>query len=105
MPAATLNTDCQNQAARLGCRMSAPPAPALQWLRNGREIFAAMLEAIRLARVSIRLETYIYANGASGRQFLATLVTAVQRGVRVRVLVDAFGSWELPNNFFAPLLA
>ena len=25
--------------------------------------------------------------------------------LRVRVLVDAFGSWELPNQFFAPLLA
>ena len=85
--------------------MSAPPAPALQWLGNGREIFAAMLEAIRSARVSIRLETYIYSDGSAGRQFLAALVTAAQRGVRVRVLVDAFGSWELPNNFFAPLLA
>jgi len=85
--------------------MSAPPAPALQWLGNGREIFAAMLEAIRSAHVSIRLETYIYADGRSGRKFLAALAAAAQRGVRVRVLVDAFGSWELPRDFFAPLLA
>ncbi len=40
-----------------------------------------------------------------GRQFLAALIAAAQRGVRVRVLVDAFGSWELPDGFFAPLLA
>ena len=64
-----------------------------------------MLEAIRLARVSIRLETYIYSEGNSGRQFLAALLAAAQRGVRVRVLVDAFGSWVLPDDFFAPLLA
>jgi cardiolipin synthase A/B len=85
--------------------MSASPASALQWLGNGRKIFAAMLEAIRLACVSIRLETYIYSEGNSGRQFLAVLVAAAQRGVHVRVLVDAFGSWELPHDFFAPLLA
>ncbi len=85
--------------------MSAPPAPALQWLGNGREIFAAMLDAIRSAHVSLRLETYIYSDGKSGRQFLAALVAAAQRGVQVRVLVDAFGSWELPDGFFAPLLA
>ncbi len=85
--------------------MSAPQAPALQWLCTGREIFPAMLDAIQSARVSVRLETYIYADGKLGRQFLDALVAAVQRGVRVRVLVDAFGSWELPNNFFAPLLA
>ncbi|MDD5140301.1 MAG: phosphatidylserine/phosphatidylglycerophosphate/cardiolipin synthase family protein [Verrucomicrobiales bacterium] len=85
--------------------MSAPQAPALKWLCTGQEIFPAMLDAIRSARVSIRLETYIYSDGDSGRQFLAGLLAAAQRGVRVSVLVDAFGSWELPDAFFAPLLA
>ena len=85
--------------------MSAPPAPVLQWLRTGQEIFPAMLAAIHSARISIRLETYIYADGKAGRQYLAALLAAAQRGVRVRVLVDAFGSWELSNHFFAPLLA
>jgi cardiolipin synthase len=85
--------------------MSAQSTPTLQWLGNGREIFPAMLDAIRSARETVRLETYIYSDGNSGRQFLAELIAAAQRGVRVRVLVDAFGSWELPNNFFHPLQA
>jgi cardiolipin synthase A/B len=85
--------------------MSASPAPVLQWLSNGREIFPAMLDAIRSARTSIQLETYIYADGKLGREFLATLIAAAQRGVRVRVLVDAFGSWLLPGGFFTPLVA
>jgi len=85
--------------------MSAPPAPALQWLGTGREIFPAMLDAIRSARLSVRLETYIYSDGQSGRQFLQELITAAKRGVRVRVLVDAFGSWELQGNFFVSLQA
>ena len=80
-------------------------APSPQWLRTGREIFPAMLVAIRAARKSIRLETYIYTDGEIGRQFRDTLTAAAARGVKVSVLVDAFGSWLLPADFFAPILA
>ena len=76
---------------------------ALQWLCSGREIFPAMLAAIASAQSSLRLETYIYADGELGRQFLAALVAAQRRGVHVRVLVDAFGSWPLPADYFKPL--
>jgi cardiolipin synthase len=80
-------------------------APSPQWLRTGREIFPAMLAAIRAARESVRLETYIYTDGQIGRQFRDALTEAAQRGVKVSVLVDAFGSWPLPAEFFTPLLA
>jgi len=84
--------------------MSATRPPALRWLSNGRETFRAMLDAIQAARVSIRLETYIYTDGQLGREFLLALIAAAQRGVRVKVLADVFGSWLLPDNFFQPLL-
>jgi cardiolipin synthase A/B len=85
--------------------MSAPKTPALQWLCMGREIFPAMLAAIGGAQKTIRLETYTFSDGKLGRQFLETLLAAAQRGVRVRVLVDAGGSWFLPDIFFKPLIA
>jgi cardiolipin synthase len=78
--------------------------PALiRWLCEGREIFSTMLEAINAARKSIRLETYIYSDGKVGRQFLQALTAAASRGVQVRVLVDAIGSWLLADEFFKPL--
>lgn len=77
--------------------------PSLQWFSMGAKMFQAMLQAIASARHSIRLETYIYTDGAVGQEFLMALVAAQRRGVRVRVLVDALGSWPLPGNFFAPL--
>jgi len=64
-----------------------------------------MLDAIAAARVSVRLETYIYSDGHLGRQFADALVSAARRGVQVSVLVDAFGSWALPENFFDALVA
>jgi cardiolipin synthase len=85
--------------------MAAPiPFPG-QWLCAGQEIFPAMLEAMAAAQKSIRLETYIYSDGKLGRQFLETLLAAARRGVRVQILVDALGSWLLPDDFFEPLIA
>ena len=71
-----------------------------QWLRSGSDIFPAMLEAIETARSSVCLETYIYAGGPVGQRFRETLERAQQRGVRVRVLVDALGSMGLPYYFW-----
>lgn len=64
-----------------------------------------MLDAIVAAKKSIRLETYIYADGQLGKKFLEALTAAAQRGVRVQVLVDAVGSWYLSNDFFKPLVS
>ena len=85
--------------------MPVPKPFAIQWLNSGREIFPAMLEAIAAARNFIRLETYIYSDGKLGRQFLEALLGAARRGVRVQILVDALGSWLLPDEFFEPLVA
>jgi cardiolipin synthase len=85
--------------------MSAPKTPALEWLAMGREIFPAMLAALGAAQQSIRLETYTFADGQLGRKFLEALLAAARRGVRVRVLADAAGSWFLPGDFFQPLAA
>jgi cardiolipin synthase A/B len=64
-----------------------------------------MWRLLRQARAEVDLETYIYEAGRVGDRFLAELTDAARRGVRVRVLVDAFGSDGLPANYFAPLLA
>jgi cardiolipin synthase len=71
----------------------------------GRKIFPGMLEAIGAARKSILLETYTFSDGQVGRRFLEALLAATRRGVNVRVLMDAAGSWFLPDNFFKPLVA
>ena len=61
-------------------------------LINGDEAFPAMLAAIDSAQNSISLCSYIFDNDPSGRQFVAALQRATQRGVAVRVLVDAAGT-------------
>lgn len=64
----------------------------IQPLLNGDAAFPAMLAAIESATKSISLLSYIFDNDPSGKQFVAALERAVQRGVAVRVLVDAAGT-------------
>ena len=66
-------------------------------LRNGVEIFPAMLEAIRAARDSIDFLTFVYWTGDVADQFSRALAERARAGVRVRVLLDAVGARAMPD--------
>lgn len=83
----------------------AAPLVSIELLRDGRTALAAAEAAIRVATRSVRLESYIYGNDDVGKRFLRVLMEAAQRGVQVKVLVDAWGSLELDDGFFDPLVA
>jgi cardiolipin synthase len=57
----------------------------------GDAAYPEMLAAIRGARFSIRLATFIFRVDACGEQFIAALAEARRRGVAVHVLIDGFG--------------
>ena len=61
-------------------------------LVNGDEAFPAMLKAIDAAEISISFCTYIFDNDEAGKKFIDAFARAMQRGVEVRVLVDAAGA-------------
>jgi cardiolipin synthase len=61
-------------------------------LRNGDEIFPAMLESIEGANNTVDLLTFVYWEGRIGREFANALAARARDGVRVRVLLDAWGS-------------
>ncbi|WP_411103076.1 phospholipase D-like domain-containing protein [Streptomyces sp. cmx-4-9] len=61
-------------------------------LRNGDQIFAAMLDAVGSARHTIDMMTFVYWRGDIARQFAEALADRARAGVRVRLLLDGFGS-------------
>jgi len=83
----------------IGNRVADMPARegnTAEMLFNGEEAYPAMLKAIAGATERILLCTYIFDSDQVGIEFVAALKAAVQRGVEVRVLVDAIGelySW------------
>jgi len=69
----------------------------VRWLAGGAEFFEAALAAIAAAVHSIHFEMYIFRSDASGRRLLAALAAAARRGVEVRLLFDAVGSFALKH--------
>src|SRR6266571_2413088 len=75
------------------------PGNRLTLLRSGVEYFPALEAAIREAQREIFLETYIYAGDATGERITKALCEAARRGVAAHVLVDGFGSRDMPAEF------
>lgn len=67
---------------------------------EGRSAFIAMREASIAARQEILLESYIFKDDATGRLFLEGAKAAAARGLQVRVLADAIGSFFTRRAFW-----
>lgn len=72
-------------------------------LRNGADFFPALEAAFDSASFEIHLETYIYRADVTGHRIGDALKRAAQRGVSVNVLLDGFGSKDLPRDFVKTL--
>jgi cardiolipin synthase len=68
----------------------------LALLHSGTEYFPALEAAIDDAQREVFLETYIYADDETGRRIAAALCRAAQRGVATHVMIDGFGSKDMP---------
>ena len=74
-----------------------------QVLRNGDEIFPAMLSAIDGAQKTITFETYIYWAGEIGKRFADALATRARAGVKVHVLLDWAGTVKMDASMVQQL--
>jgi cardiolipin synthase len=75
------------------------PGNRMKVLRNGDEIFPAMLDAIRGARKSVTLATFIYWSAEIGEQFAAALAERAKSGVKVHVLLDWLGCEKIDDSY------
>jgi len=81
--------------ARLGDNVSQFPLTfgnRVTPLVGGDAAYPAMIEAIRSAKKSIALASYIFDHDTAGLAFVEALAEAQARGVAVRVLIDAVGA-------------
>jgi cardiolipin synthase len=72
-------------------------ANQLMLLQNGTAFFPQLCADINAAQHSVYLETYIFAADETGQLVADALKCAAARGVEVRLLLDGFGSSELPQ--------
>ncbi|QBF26549.1 cardiolipin synthase ClsB [Pseudomonas tructae] len=75
----------------------------VQLLINGEDYFACAFAAIAQARAEILLETFIIYEDKVGRQLQQLLIAAAQRGVKVEMLVDGYGTADLSVDYLREL--
>lgn len=74
----------------------AVPGNRIILLRSGKEYFPALEAAIDTAQLEVWLESYIFEADDAGIRIAEALKRAARRGVAVHVLLDGFGSKDLP---------
>ncbi|MER8199228.1 phospholipase D-like domain-containing protein, partial [Streptomyces microflavus] len=89
---------CEERSQRLRRRLerligiAATEGNSLIPLRNGDQIFGAMLKAIREAEHTVDMMTFVYWRGDIANDFAEALAERARAGVRVRLMLDGFGS-------------
>ncbi len=95
-------------ATRLGSQL-APQLAAhaaqsgFRLLANGRDAFVARVGLIELADRTLDLQCYIFHRDATGEIIVDRLLAAADRGVRVRLLLDDWGTLEKQDAVVAAL--
>lgn len=79
------------------------PGNRLTLLENGSDYFPALMQAIDAARHEVHLESYIFQADTAGLAMASALMRAARRGVVTRLLLDGFGSRDLPAALQAEL--
>ena len=76
----------------------------LHVLTEGPARLRALVDLIDGAHNSLRLVYYIFKDDESGQRVRDALLAACARGVKVWILIDGFGSEDVPDSFFQPLV-
>ncbi len=77
----------------------------IELLENGDQFYPAVHAAIDDAKSRVILESFIWFEDDVGKQLHAVLLRAAQRGVKIDVLLDGYGSPDLSDNFVNELTA
>lgn len=80
------------------------PDNRLTLLENGEAYYPRVFDAIATAEHEVLLETFILFDDGVGRGLQQALLRAAGRGAAVHVMVDGWGSPDLPPSFTGPLL-
>lgn len=72
---------------------------------NGEEKFQALLEEIEQATHHIHLQYYIFADDEIGCKIQKALIKKAKENVKVRILYDDVGSWNVKLRFFREMEA
>ncbi|HEY0656104.1 MAG TPA: phospholipase D-like domain-containing protein [Chryseosolibacter sp.] len=68
-------------------------------IQGGKDYFTLLVSLIDEAKISIHFQTYIYDEDETGNLVTSALIRAAERGVKVFLLLDKYGSQGLSNEW------
>lgn len=71
---------------------------SIRVLKNGRQIFPAMLEEIKKAKKRVELLTFVYWKGDIAGRFAKALAKKAEEGVEVYLILDSVGATFIPRE-------
>jgi len=74
---------------------------SVQLVHSGDDYFSRLERIINEAVIEIHIQTYIFSNDATGKRILFAIKEALNRQVKVYLLLDGFGSLSFPNEISA----
>ncbi|OZI23408.1 cardiolipin synthase B [Bordetella genomosp. 9] len=80
------------------------PGNAFKLLENGEAYYPRVFEVIEQAQAEVLVETFILFDDKVGQGLRRVLIAAAQRGVRVSLLIDGYGSESLSEEFLGGML-
>ena len=75
----------------------------VELLINGEDYFPRVFEAIRAARHEVLVETFIIFEDPVGQALQQALIEAAERGVRIEVTADGYGTADLGKTYIEAL--
>ena len=76
---------------------------SVEFFIAGRDKFDAMFRDIDQATDHIHIEYYVWDDDIVGNQLKNLLINKSAQGVKIRVIVDAVGSWKVKKRFYEEL--
>lgn len=76
---------------------------SVEVLTNGEIYYEAELAAVARAEQSVNLEAYIFQKGEVADRFVKALAERARAGVKVKLVLDAAGSFASWDSYFRPL--
>ena len=72
---------------------------SVEILNNGTSFFPSLFEEVQRARDHIHLEFYIFRDDETTKNLVNALINKAKEGVKVRVLLDGFGSHKFISHY------
>lgn len=75
------------------------PNRSVEWIQSGEKYYDKLVDIITSARSEIHLQTYIFNDDITGQKIANALINAAKRGVKIYILIDAYGSQGMSSVF------